>query len=146
MVRNSPYETYAEDIIAASGFAFRMWVDAGQLCPCATSIWEFKKTTAMVPEQRPVPLLDFDDFYPICEEFTPPNLRFDKSTNYAFSSNSIFRYCLTFFQVSLLFLRLSHANIQKIYNQSQNFIPLMLHSLMHLTHLSSFQQVVDHNL
>lgn len=36
------YETYAEDIVASSGFAFRMWV-APDLCPSATSIWEFKK-------------------------------------------------------------------------------------------------------
>ena len=41
-LRCGGYEEYADDIIAASGFAFRMWVDAG-LCPSATSIWEFKK-------------------------------------------------------------------------------------------------------
>lgn len=37
------YREYAEDVIAASGFAFRMWVDAAGLCPSATSIWEFDK-------------------------------------------------------------------------------------------------------
>ena len=41
-LRCGGYEEYANDIIAASGFAFRMWVDAS-LCPSATSIWEFKK-------------------------------------------------------------------------------------------------------
>lgn len=40
---SSDYKSYAEDIIASSGFAFRMWVDASGLCPSATSIWEFKK-------------------------------------------------------------------------------------------------------
>lgn len=39
-VKNSPWEEYAEDIIATSGFAFRMWVSA-DLCPSATSIWSF---------------------------------------------------------------------------------------------------------
>ncbi len=39
-VRNSPYAELAEDIIATSGFAFRMWVTA-DLCPSATSIWDF---------------------------------------------------------------------------------------------------------
>ena len=43
VLKNSEYESYAEDIIAASGFAFRMWADPKQLCPSATSIWEFKK-------------------------------------------------------------------------------------------------------
>lgn len=38
----SPYEDYAEDIVASSGFAFRMWV-APDLCPSATSIWDFSK-------------------------------------------------------------------------------------------------------
>jgi len=41
-VKHSPWHEYAEDIIATSGFAFRMWVSA-DLCPSATSIWEFKK-------------------------------------------------------------------------------------------------------
>lgn len=36
------YEAYAEDIVASSGFAFRMWI-APDLCPSATSIWEFKQ-------------------------------------------------------------------------------------------------------
>lgn len=39
----SSYKSYAEDIIAASGFAFRMWADPKELCPSATSIWEFGK-------------------------------------------------------------------------------------------------------
>ena len=39
-VKNSPWAEYAEDIIATSGFAFRMWVTA-DLCPSATSIWSF---------------------------------------------------------------------------------------------------------
>lgn len=39
-VKVSPYSELAEDIIATSGFSFRMWVDAG-LCPSATSIWSF---------------------------------------------------------------------------------------------------------
>lgn len=41
-LKNSPYSEYSEDIIAASGFAFRMWVAAG-LCPSATSIWAFNQ-------------------------------------------------------------------------------------------------------
>ncbi|MDD4263852.1 MAG: hypothetical protein PHI65_05090 [Firmicutes bacterium] len=39
-VKNSPFKEVAEDIIATSGFAFRMWV-AEDLCPSATSIWSF---------------------------------------------------------------------------------------------------------
>lgn len=39
-VKNSPWAEYAEDIVATSGFAFRMWVSA-DLCPSATSIWQF---------------------------------------------------------------------------------------------------------
>ena len=39
-VKNSPYSELAEDIVATSGFAFRMWVSA-DLCPSATSIWAF---------------------------------------------------------------------------------------------------------
>jgi len=39
-VKNSPWSEYAEDIVATSGFAFRMWVTA-DLCPSATSIWDF---------------------------------------------------------------------------------------------------------
>jgi hypothetical protein len=42
VVKNSPYAEIAEDIIATSGFAFRMWVDAKHLCPSATSIWDFE--------------------------------------------------------------------------------------------------------
>jgi hypothetical protein len=40
-VKNSPYSEKAEDIVATSGFAFRMWVNA-DLCPSATSIWDFE--------------------------------------------------------------------------------------------------------
>lgn len=40
-VKNSPWSQYAEDIIATSGFGFRMWVSA-DLCPSATSIWDFE--------------------------------------------------------------------------------------------------------
>jgi len=39
-VKNSPWAENAEDIIATSGFAFRMWVSA-DLCVSATSIWQF---------------------------------------------------------------------------------------------------------
>ncbi|MDE7309454.1 MAG: hypothetical protein K2N61_12490 [Lachnospiraceae bacterium] len=39
-VKNSPYSELAEDIVATSGFAFRMWVSP-DLCPSATSIWAF---------------------------------------------------------------------------------------------------------
>lgn len=39
-VKNSPFSEMAEDIVAASGFAFRMWVSP-DLCPSATSIWQF---------------------------------------------------------------------------------------------------------
>lgn len=39
-LRSGGYEEYADDIIASSGFAFRMWVDK-TLCPSATSIWSF---------------------------------------------------------------------------------------------------------
>jgi hypothetical protein len=39
-VKNSPYSEITEDIIATSGFAFRMWINT-DLCPSATSIWEF---------------------------------------------------------------------------------------------------------
>lgn len=39
-VKNSPFSEMAEDIVASSGFAFRMWVSP-DLCPSATSIWQF---------------------------------------------------------------------------------------------------------
>lgn len=39
-VKNSPYSDLAEDIVATSGFAFRMWVNP-ELCPSAMSIWDF---------------------------------------------------------------------------------------------------------
>ncbi len=41
-LHHSQYAGYADDIVASSGFAFRMWI-APDLCPSATSIWEFKK-------------------------------------------------------------------------------------------------------
>lgn len=41
-LRCSEYKDFADDIIATSGFAFRMWA-AADLCPSAMSIWEFKK-------------------------------------------------------------------------------------------------------
>ena len=40
---HSPYADRAEDVIAASGFAFRMWIDAGQFCPSAMSTWDFER-------------------------------------------------------------------------------------------------------
>lgn len=40
-VKNSPYSEIAEDIIATSGFSFRMWVSKESLCPSGTSIWSF---------------------------------------------------------------------------------------------------------
>lgn len=39
-VKNSPFPELAEDIVASSGFAFRMWVSP-DLCPSAMSIWGF---------------------------------------------------------------------------------------------------------
>ena len=42
-LRCSRFADFADDAVAASGFAFRMWVDGGSLCPSATSIWAFKK-------------------------------------------------------------------------------------------------------
>lgn len=42
VLRCGGYEEYAEDVIAASGFAFRTWA-AADLCPSAMSVWEFKK-------------------------------------------------------------------------------------------------------
>jgi hypothetical protein len=41
-VKNSPWSEYTEDIVASSGFAFRMWM-AADFCLSATSIWEFRK-------------------------------------------------------------------------------------------------------
>lgn len=38
-VKHSPWPEYAEDIVATSGFAFRMWVTPGFM-PVRTSIWE----------------------------------------------------------------------------------------------------------
>lgn len=42
-LRCSEYGEYADEIVASSGFAFRMWVDGAGLCPSATSIWDFKQ-------------------------------------------------------------------------------------------------------
>ena len=42
ILRSGEYSEYADDIIASSGFAFRMWA-AKDLCPSAMSIWEFRK-------------------------------------------------------------------------------------------------------
>ncbi len=39
-VKNSPFAEAAEEIVASSGFAFRMWVSP-DLCPSATSMWQF---------------------------------------------------------------------------------------------------------
>lgn len=44
-VKNSPYAELFEDIIATSGFAFRMWV-AADLCLSGTSIWSFDSQNA----------------------------------------------------------------------------------------------------
>lgn len=40
VVKHSPYSELEEDIVASSGFAFRMWISA-DLCPSETSIWDF---------------------------------------------------------------------------------------------------------
>ena len=37
----SPWADRAADSVAASGFAFRIWIDRNTLCPSATSIWSF---------------------------------------------------------------------------------------------------------
>ncbi len=42
VVKNSPFAELNEDIIATSGFAFRMWV-VESLCPSATSTWSIDK-------------------------------------------------------------------------------------------------------
>ena len=42
VLKHSKYKEFADDIIASGGFAFRMWV-APDLCPSATSIWDFSK-------------------------------------------------------------------------------------------------------
>lgn len=42
VLKCSEWKDFADDIIASSGFAFRMWV-AADLCPSAMSIWEFAK-------------------------------------------------------------------------------------------------------
>lgn len=46
-VKNSPCPEMAEEIVASSGFAFRMWV-ASDLCPSATSIWQFNQQKTWV--------------------------------------------------------------------------------------------------
>ena len=47
-LRCSKMGDMADDIIASSGFAFRMWIDSAQLCPSETSIWQFKKQKSWV--------------------------------------------------------------------------------------------------
>ena len=47
-LRCSEMGDMADDIIASSGFAFRMWIDSAQLCPSETSIWQFKKQKSWV--------------------------------------------------------------------------------------------------
>ena len=47
-MRCGGYADLADDAIAASGFAFRMWVDEKELCPSATSIWDFKQQQTWV--------------------------------------------------------------------------------------------------
>lgn len=47
ILKNSTFKEYYEDIIATSGFAFRMWA-AEDLCPSATSIWSFKNQKTWV--------------------------------------------------------------------------------------------------
>ena len=42
-MRCGGYADLADDAIAASDFAFRMWVDEKELCSSATSIWHFKR-------------------------------------------------------------------------------------------------------
>ena len=42
VLKHSELKDFADDIVASSGFAFRMWV-AADLCPSAMSIWEFAK-------------------------------------------------------------------------------------------------------
>ena len=42
-LRCSEYNKHADDIVATSGFAFRMWVNGDCLCPSAMSIWDFKQ-------------------------------------------------------------------------------------------------------
>ena len=41
-VKNSPFAEAAEEIVASRGFAFRMWVSP-DLCPSATSMWQFDR-------------------------------------------------------------------------------------------------------
>lgn len=47
-VKNSPYPDLSEDIVATSGFAFRMWVEPSELCPSATSVWDFESQKSWV--------------------------------------------------------------------------------------------------
>ncbi len=46
-VKNSPYAELSEDIVATSGFAFRMWLSI-DLCRSAMSIWDFGKQPAWI--------------------------------------------------------------------------------------------------
>lgn len=39
---HSEYRKFSEDVVAATGFAFRMWM-AKDLCPSATSVWSFRE-------------------------------------------------------------------------------------------------------
>ncbi len=48
-VKYSPWSVYAEDILAISGFAFRMWVDA-ELCPSSTSNWDWNSLKRWVEQ------------------------------------------------------------------------------------------------
>lgn len=41
-VKKSPWNELSEDIVATSGFAFRMWLNP-ELCPSAMSIWQFDR-------------------------------------------------------------------------------------------------------
>ena len=41
-VQSSPYASLAKEVVASSGFAFRMWARP-DLCPSAFSIWEFAR-------------------------------------------------------------------------------------------------------
>lgn len=47
-MRCSGYTDLADEVIASSGFAFRMWADQKELCSSATSIWDFKQQKAWV--------------------------------------------------------------------------------------------------
>ncbi len=46
-IAHSPWQEWKDDIIAVSGFAFRLWVNK-DLCPSAMSIWQFDQQKAWV--------------------------------------------------------------------------------------------------